>query len=69
MQDTLRILDLYDEANGFNLIAFAMGEVGTLSGSVPITGNAPFTYATLEKAIAPGQLTLEQMRKLYSRIG
>jgi 3-dehydroquinate dehydratase-1 len=69
VQDTLRILDLYDEANGLNLIAFAMGEVGTLSRILcPIAGNAPFTYATLEKAIAPGQLTLEQMRKLYSRI-
>jgi 3-dehydroquinate dehydratase I len=33
-----------------------------------IIGNAPFTYASLEKAISPGQLTIKQMRKLYDRI-
>jgi 3-dehydroquinate dehydratase I len=34
-----------------------------------VVGNAPFTYASLEKALAPGQLTLQQMKKLYDKMG
>jgi 3-dehydroquinate dehydratase-1 len=68
-QDALRLLDLYETAIGLNLIAFAMGEEGIISRILcTIFGNAPFTYAALEKAISPGQLTIKQMRKLYDRI-
>ena len=68
-QDALRLLDLYDDALGFNLIAFAMGDAGVISRILcTIFGNAPFTFATLNKALAPGQLTIKQMRKLYDRI-
>jgi 3-dehydroquinate dehydratase I len=46
-----------------------MGEEGIISRILcTIFGNAPFTYAALEKAISPGQLTIKQMRKLYDRI-
>ena len=68
-EDSLRLLDLYENALRFNLIAFAMGEAGVISRVLcVILGNAPFTYASLEKAISPGQLTVKQMRKLYERI-
>jgi 3-dehydroquinate dehydratase I len=67
--DSLRLLDLYENAFGLNLIAFAMGDAGVISRVLcVIIGNAPFTYASLEKAISPGQLTIKQMRKLYDRI-
>jgi 3-dehydroquinate dehydratase I len=67
--DSLRLLDLYENAMGLNLIAFAMGDAGVISRVLcVISGNAPFTYASLEKAISPGQLTIKQMRKLYDRI-
>jgi 3-dehydroquinate dehydratase I len=67
--DSMRLLDLYENALGLNLIAFAMGEAGVISRVLcVIIGNAPFTYASLEKAISPGQLTIKQMRKLYDRI-
>lgn len=67
--DSLRLLDLYENARGLNLIAFAMGDAGVISRVLcVIIGNAPFTYASLEKAISPGQLTVKQMRKLYDRI-
>jgi 3-dehydroquinate dehydratase-1 len=67
-QDALRLLDLYETAIGLNLIAFAMGEAGIISRILcTVFGNAPFTYAALEKAISPGQLTIKQMRKLYDR--
>jgi 3-dehydroquinate dehydratase I len=68
-EDSLGLLELYENTLGVNLIAFAMGEAGVLSRLLcVIIGNAPFTYASLEKAIAPGQLTIQQMRKLYDRI-
>ena len=67
--DSLRLLDLYENASRLNLIAFAMGDAGVISRVLcVIIGNAPFTYASLEKAISPGQLTTKQMRKLYDRI-
>lgn len=67
--DSLRLLDLYENALRLNLIAFAMGDAGVISRVLcVIIGNAPFTYASLEKAISPGQLTIKQMRKLYDRI-
>lgn len=67
--DSLRLLDLYENAGELNLIAFAMGDAGVISRVLcVIIGNAPFTYASLEKAISPGQLTIKQMRKLYDRI-
>lgn len=67
--DSLRLLDLYENARELNLIAFAMGDAGVVSRVLcVIIGNAPFTYASLEKAISPGQLTIKQMRKLYDRI-
>lgn len=67
--DSLRLLDLYENASRLNLIAFAMGDAGVISRVLcVIIGNAPFTYASLENAISPGQLTIKQMRKLYDRI-
>ena len=69
VQDCIRILDLYDVTTELNLIAFAMGELGILSRILcTIYGNAPFTYAALEEAFVPGQLTVQQMRKLYDMI-
>ena len=68
-QDSLALLELYENTLGLNLIAFAMGEAGVISRLLcVIIGNAPFTYASLENAIAPGQLTIKEMRKLYDRI-
>ena len=69
VHDCIRLLELYDVTTELNLISFAMGELGILSRVLcTIYGNAPFTYASLEEAIAPGQLTVQQMRKLYDRI-
>ena len=69
VHDCIRLLELYDVTTALNLISFAMGELGILSRVLcTIYGNAPFTYASLEEAIAPGQLTVQQMRKLYDRI-
>jgi 3-dehydroquinate dehydratase I len=64
--DSLRLLELYDTALGLHPIFFAMGEAGVVSRVMcTIVGNAPFTYASLGEAVAPGQLTVKQMKKLY----
>jgi 3-dehydroquinate dehydratase I len=69
IEDSLRLLELYDTAIGLCPIFFAMGEAGVLSRILcTLIGNAPFTYASLDKALAPGQLTVQQMKKLYDKI-
>lgn len=66
IEDSIFILDLYKDANDSRLIAFAMGEKGILSRVLcGLYKNTPFTYASLGTEIAPGQLSVYQMRKLY----
>jgi 3-dehydroquinate dehydratase-1 len=69
VDDSLRLLDLYDTAIGLFPILFAMGDAGVVSRLLcTLVGNAPFTYASLDRAVAPGQLTVQQMKKLYDKI-
>lgn len=66
IEDAISVLDLYKDAEGLNLIAFAMGEKGILSRVLcALYKTAPFTYASLRSAVAPGQLSIYQMRRLY----
>lgn len=68
IDDSINIVKLYKLIDSnINLIAFAMGELGILSRVLcNIVGESPFTYASVEKAVAPGQLTIKQMREIYS---
>lgn len=69
VQDSLRLLEIYENAIGLHPIIFAMGEAGVVSRILcTIVGNAPFTYASLETAVAPGQLTVKQMKNVYDRM-
>ena len=70
IEDALRILDLYDDIDiGLHPILFAMGQAGVISRILcTIAGNAPFTYASLDRVIAPGQLSIQQLKKLYDRM-
>lgn len=68
-EDSIALLELYETAIGLFPIFFAMGYPGVISRLLcTIIGNAPFTYASLERALAPGQLTVQQMKKLYDRM-
>lgn len=70
VDDCILVLDLYKVVTELNLISFAMGELGILSRILcTIYGNAPFTYAALEEPFVSGQLTIQQMRKLYDMFG
>ena len=67
IEDAISVLELYRDANDSNLIAFAMGEKGILSRVLcAMYKTAPFTYASLGSEVAPGQLSIYQMRRLYS---
>jgi 3-dehydroquinate dehydratase I len=67
--DSFRLLNLYEKYKNCNLITFAMGDYGIISRILcTIYGKSPFTYASLEKTIAPGQLSVIEMRKIYEKI-
>ena len=69
VNDSFRLLNLYDKFKTSNLITFAMGDYGIISRILcTIYGKSPFTYASLEKTIAPGQLSVIEMRRIYERI-
>ncbi len=68
IDDSINILELYNVIDtSINLVAFSMGDLGIISRVLcNIVGDSPFTYTTIEKAVAPGQLTINQMRSIYS---
>jgi 3-dehydroquinate dehydratase I len=68
IDDSINILGLYKLIDtSINLVAFSMGELGIISRILcSIVGNSPFTYTTIEKPVAPGQLTTNQMKSIYS---
>jgi 3-dehydroquinate dehydratase-1 len=70
IEDTLRVLKLYETVNkSVNLVAFCMGEIGSISRVLcALQSSCPFTYASVDRPVAPGQLTIEQMKKLHSMI-
>jgi 3-dehydroquinate dehydratase-1 len=67
IDDSIKILEIYQKIDThINLVAFAMGEMGVLSRVLcTVVGNAPFTYASVGAALAPGQLSIDQMKSIY----
>ena len=69
VEDNFKLLSLYDNNGNTRLIAFAMGEHGILSRILcNLQGDSPFTYASLDRPLAPGQLDIVLMKKMYARI-
>ena len=62
MNDTSRILSLYNRASKIKLIAFAMGEQARFSRILCIHLGSPYTYVSLGKAVAPGQFSLNEIK-------
>jgi 3-dehydroquinate dehydratase/shikimate dehydrogenase len=64
--DNLRILEMMQESD-CPTIGMCMGDIGTPSRILAPKFGAPFTYATFhhERALAPGQLSYEQMVNIY----
>lgn len=66
IEDSISIFELYQEVGDAKLIAFAMGEKGIVSRVLcGLCKSSPFTYASLGSEVAPGQLTIMQMKRLY----
>jgi 3-dehydroquinate dehydratase-1 len=64
--DCSRVMALYEKNK--NIIAFCMGQMGTITRiAAPLLG-AEFTFASLEAklATAPGQLEIEEMKDIYN---
>ncbi len=64
--DNLRMLEMMQESAS-PTIGMCMGDIGTPSRILGPKFGAPFTYATFhhERALAPGQLSYEQMVKVF----
>lgn len=65
--DNLRVLEMMQESD-VPTIGMCMGDIGTPSRILGPKFGAPFTYATFhhERALAPGQLSYEQMVTIYN---
>ena len=64
--DNIRMLELVQKSE-IPTIGFCMGEYGVLSRVLCGKYGSPFTYATFnkERVMAPGQLSFDEMNKLY----
>ena len=64
--DNLRMLEMMQESDS-PTVGMCMGDIGTPSRILGPKFGAPFTYATFhhERALAPGQLSYEQMVNVY----
>lgn len=64
--DNLRVLEMMQESD-CPTIGMCMGDIGTPSRILGPKFGAPFTYATFhhERALAPGQLSYDQMVNVY----
>ncbi len=66
VDDSTRILQLYSKNGKNNLIAFAMGNNGRVSRILCLYLGSPYTYVSLGKPIAPGQLSVDEVKKIIS---
>ncbi|MCH8915726.1 MAG: type I 3-dehydroquinate dehydratase [Thaumarchaeota archaeon] len=62
--DSNRMLELYSKKGKNNLISFAMGDLGRISRILCLYLGSPYTYVSLGKAIAPGQFSVDEVKKI-----
>ena len=67
INDSSGVLSLYNNSSKTNLIAFAMGDYGRMSRILCLYLGSPFTYVSLGKPVAPGQFSLEQVKKILKK--
>ena len=67
VSDVSKLLSLYSIKSKDRLIAFSMGEQGKFSRILCLYLGSPFTYVSLEKAIAPGQFSVDEINSLQFR--
>ncbi|MGY5150789.1 MAG: type I 3-dehydroquinate dehydratase [Candidatus Nitrosopumilus sp. bin_6a] len=62
--DSTRMLELYSKKGKTNLISFAMGDYGRISRILCLYLGSPYTYVSLGKAVAPGQFSVDEVKKI-----
>ena len=62
--DANRMLELYSKKGKKNLISFAMGDLGRISRILCLYLGSPYTYVSLGKPIAPGQFSVDEVKKI-----
>jgi len=62
--DANRMLELYNKKGRNNLISFAMGDLGRISRILCLYLGSPYTYVSLGKAVAPGQFSVDEVKKI-----
>lgn len=66
VKDSTITLQLYSQNKKNSLIAFAMGDNGRLSRILCLYLGSPYTYVSLGKPIAPGQFSVNEMKKIIN---
>ena len=66
MNDSTRMLELYSKKGKNNLISFAMGDFGRISRILCLYLGSPYTYVSLGKAVAPGQFSVDEVKKIMN---
>lgn len=66
VDDSTRILQLYRNNGKNKLIAFAMGDNGRMSRILCLYLGSPYTYASLGKPVAPGQISIDEIKKIIN---
>ena len=62
--DATRMLEMYSVKGKINLISFSMGDLGRISRILCLYLGSPYTYVSLGKAVAPGQFSVEEVKKI-----
>jgi 3-dehydroquinate dehydratase type I len=68
--DAARVMSLYGDGFGANLVAFAMGEAGLITRVACVFLGAPYTYAAIsdDKPLAGGQISVEKIRTIMNTL-
>ena len=66
INDTSKILSLYDNNSDANLIAFSMGDYGRITRLFCLLLGSPYTYVSLGKPVALGQFSLDEVKSIFT---
>ncbi len=66
MQDTLNVLQVVNQSE--NTIGIAMGDMGRYTRVLASLFGSPITYASLNGESAPGQLDIEETKKIIDKL-